>query len=68
MLIVFFSLIFVFILLQQIGHGKLQTTLLIVCGFVVGADLSELMALILSSKSAQFEFCVDDTQKSWIGK
>ncbi len=52
----------------QVGHGKMQFQLFIVCGLVMAADLSELMGLILASKSAQFEFCVDETQKSWLGK
>ena len=52
----------------QVGHGKIQLQLFIVCGLVMAADLSELMGLILASKSAQFEFCVDETQKSWLGK
>lgn len=33
----------------------------------MAADLAEILALIMSSKSAQFEFCVDDSQKSWLG-
>ena len=46
----------------------MQVTALLICGLVMVADLSELMALIISSKSAQFEFCIESTQKSWIGK
>lgn len=33
----------------------------------MAADLAEILALIMSSKSAQYEFCVDDSQKSWLG-
>jgi len=50
-----------------VGIGKIQFVLFIVCGLVMASDVSELMALIMSSKSAQFEFCVDETQKSWLG-
>ncbi|CAG7727085.1 unnamed protein product [Allacma fusca] len=52
--------------LQQVGHGKVQWILFLVCGLVMAADLSELLAVIMSAKSAQFEFCVDDSQKSWL--
>ncbi|OXA56360.1 synaptic vesicle glycoprotein 2B isoform X2 [Folsomia candida] len=52
--------------LQQVGHGKMQLVIFVVCGLALAADLSELMALIMSSKSAQFEFCVDASQKSWL--
>lgn len=34
----------------------------------MAADLAEILALIMSSKSAQFEFCVDESQKSWLGQ
>lgn len=46
----------------------MQLVIFVVCGLALAADLSELMALIMSSKSAQFEFCVDASQKSWLGK
>ncbi|CAL8143261.1 unnamed protein product [Orchesella dallaii] len=52
--------------LQQVGHGKMQVIIFFVCGFVMAADLAEILALIMSSKSAQFEFCVDDSQRSWL--
>ena len=45
----------------------MQLTLILVCGLVMAADLAEIMALILSVKMSQFDFCVDDTQKSWLG-
>jgi hypothetical protein len=56
------------LLLWQVGHGKMQLTVILVCGLVMAADLSEIMALILSAKMSQFDFCVDETQKSWLGK
>lgn len=34
----------------------------------MAADLAEILALIMSSKSAQFEFCVSESQKSWLGR
>jgi len=45
----------------------MQVIIFFVCGLVMAADLAEILALIISSKSAQFEFCVDDSQKSWLG-
>lgn len=52
----------------KVGHGKMQVILFFVCGLVMAADLAEILALIMSSKSAQFEFCVDESQKSWLGQ
>ena len=59
---------FGFFSVLQIGHGRAQFIIFLICGLVLASDLSELLAVIMSSKSAQFEFCVDDTQKSWLGK